>query len=165
MKTYSAGAADVVRKWHVIDADGQTLGRLASQIAQLLKGKHKPQYTPHLDVGDFVIVVNAASFRVTGKKISQKAYYRHSQYHGGLKVQRLDRMRETHPTRVIEHAVKGMLPHNRLGDAMLRKLKVYAGGTHPHEAQIRAETKRHKQIAQPVAQVTESQVTTPREGA
>lgn len=165
MKTYSASAADVERKWHVLDAGGQTLGRLASQVAQLLKGKHKPQYTPHLDVGDFVIVVNAASVRLTGRKVSQKAYYRHSQYHGGLKVVRLEKMLATRPTRVIEHAVRGMLPHNRLGEAMFRKLKVYSGRTHPHESQVRAQAKGEKRAAQPASPASEPRATTPREEA
>jgi large subunit ribosomal protein L13 len=138
MRTYSVKASDIERKWWVIDASGKTLGRLATEVAGLLKGKHKPMYSPHLDVGDFVIVVNASRVRVTGNKLTQKIYYRHSQYPGGLKSTSLARMMETHPTRVIEHAVKGMLPHNRLGAAMFRKLKVYPGAEHPHEAQVKA---------------------------
>ena len=138
MRTYSTRAADIDRKWWVIDAADKTLGRLATEVAVLLKGKHKPTYTPHIDVGDYVIVVNAAKVRVTGNKLTQKIYYRHSQYPGGLKSTSLKRMMETHPTRVIEHAVKGMLPHNRLGSAMIKKLKVYPGAEHPHEAQVKA---------------------------
>jgi large subunit ribosomal protein L13 len=138
MRTYSTKASDIERKWWVIDASGKTLGRLASEVAGLLKGKHKPIYAPHLDVGDNVIVVNAAKVRVTGDKLTKKIYYRHSQYPGGLKSTSLAKMMETHPTRVIEHAVKGMLPHNRLGAAMFRKLRVYPGPEHPHEAQVGA---------------------------
>lgn len=144
MKTYSAKASDIERKWHVIDAAGKTLGRMASDVAQLLKGKHKPQYTPHMDVGDFVIVVNAAKVRLTGGKLSHKIYYRHTQYPGGLRAVKLERLMQVRPTRVVEHAVKGMLPHNRLGQAMLRKLKVYAGETHPHAAQIQSQLKQEK---------------------
>ena len=141
MRTYSTKASDIERKWWVMDASGKTLGRLASEVAGLLKGKHKPIYSPHLDVGDYVIVVNAAKVRVTGNKLTQKIYYRHSQYPGGLKSTSLKRMMETYPTRVIEHAVKGMLPHNRLGAAMLKKLKVYPGAEHPHQAQVTATEK------------------------
>ncbi|HEY48506.1 MAG TPA: 50S ribosomal protein L13 [Dehalococcoidia bacterium] len=137
MKTYSTKAADIDRKWWVLDASDKTLGKLASEVAILLKGKHKPIYSPHIDVGDYVIVINAAKVNVTGKKLTQKMYYRHSQYPGGLKSTSLKRMMETHPTRVVEHAVKGMLPHNRLGAAMIKKLKVYPGADHPHEAQVK----------------------------
>lgn len=133
--------SDIERKWWVVDASGKTLGRLSTEVAILLKGKHKPVYSTHLDVGDYVIVVNAAKVMVTGNKLTQKTYYRHSQYPGGLKAIRLGEMLESHPTRVVEHAVKGMLPHNRLGTAMLRKLKVYAGAEHPHGAQVRASEK------------------------
>jgi len=136
MKTYSTKSSDLTPQWHVIDASGKTLGRLASEVATLLKGKHKPIYTPNLNTGDFVIVVNAAKVRVTGNKAQQKVYYRHSGYPGGLKSTTLARMMQTHPTRVIEYAVKGMLPHNRLGRDMLRRLKVYAGDTHPHQPQV-----------------------------
>ncbi len=136
MKTYSPKAADVVRSWHVIDASGQTLGRLASEIAQLLKGKHKPYYAPHMDVGDFVVVINAEKVRVTGDKLESKMYYRHSGYPGGLRAVKLSKQLETFPGRVVEHAVRGMLPHNALGRAMYKKLKVYAGPTHPHGAQV-----------------------------
>lgn len=138
MGTYSTKASDIERKWLVMDASGKTLGRLASEIASLLKGKHKPIYSPHLDVGDYVIVVNAAEIKVTGNKLTQKIYYRHSGYPGGLKSITLGRMMETHPTRVIEYAVKGMLPHNRLGAAMFKKLKVYPGAEHPHQGQVKA---------------------------
>ena len=141
MRTYSTKASDIEREWWVMDASGKTLGRLASEIAGLLKGKHKPIYSPHLDVGDYVIVVNAAKVRVTGNKLTQKIYYRHSQYPGGLKSTSLKRMMETYPTRVIEHAVKGMLPHNRLGAAMFKKLKVYPGAEHPHQAQVKVTEK------------------------
>ncbi len=135
MKTYSTKASDIHRQWHLLDASGKTLGRLATQIATLLKGKHKPIYAPHMDTGDFVVVVNASKVLVTGKKAEQKMYYHHSGYPGGLKSESFNRMIEKHPMRVIEHAVKGMLPHNRQGRAMLRRLKVYAGDTHPHQAQ------------------------------
>ena len=136
MKSYSPKAADIVRSWHVVDASGQTLGRLASEIAQLLKGKNKPYYAPHMDTGDYVVVVNADKVRVTGDKLETKVYYRHSGYPGGLKAVKLGTQLQVFPTRVIEHAVKGMLPHNALGRAMYRKLKVYAGPTHPHGAQV-----------------------------
>jgi len=141
MRTYSTKVSDIERKWHVIDASGKTLGRLATEAAVLLKGKHKPMYTPHLDVGDYVVVVNADKIEVTGKKLTQKIYYHHSNYPGGLKSVSLEKMLETHPTRAVEHAVKGMLPHNRLGAAMFKKLKVYAGAEHPHKAQVKAAEK------------------------
>ena len=136
MKTYSTKAMDIERQWHVMDASGKTLGRLASQIARLLMGKHKPIYAPYLDTGDYVIVLNAAKVRVTGNKAKQKIYYRHTGYPGGLKAVAFEDMLAKHPTRVIEYAVKGMLPHNRLGRAMFKKLKVYAGDSHPHQAQV-----------------------------
>jgi len=143
MKTYSARAADIERQWHVIDASGKTLGRLATQIARLLMGKHKPTFSPNLDTGDYVVVINADKVYVTGNKAKQKFYYRHSGYPGGLKSITLEKMMQTNPIRVIEHAVKGMLPHTRLGAAMMKKLKVYAGETHPHVGQItKAETKK-----------------------
>jgi large subunit ribosomal protein L13 len=125
----------------VIDASGQTLGRLASQVAVLLMGKHKPQYVPYIDTGDFVIVLNASKIKVTGNKAKQKMYYRHSGYPGGLKEVNFEKMLDTHPVRIIEHAVKGMLPSNRLGRAMYKKLKVYEGDSHPHEAQVRGSSK------------------------
>ncbi len=134
-KTYSAKPEEIERTWYVVDAEGKTLGRLATEIAKILRGKHKPIYTPHVDTGDFVIVVNADKVRVTGKRLDQKIYYRHSGYIGGLKAVSLRRMLETHPERVIEHAVKGMLPKNRLGRKMYKKLKVYASPDHPHQAQ------------------------------
>jgi large subunit ribosomal protein L13 len=136
MKTYTVKAGEIERRWYVVDAKDQVLGRLASSIATILRGKHKPTYSPHLDVGDFVIVVNAKDIRLTGKKASQKTYFRHSGYIGGDRQIPFRRMRERHPDRVIRLAVKGMLPKNSLGRAMLRKLKVYAGPEHPHEAQL-----------------------------
>jgi large subunit ribosomal protein L13 len=137
MKTYSVKAKEIVPQWHVVDAADQSLGRVAAQVASLLRGKHRPNFTPHLDMRDFVVVVNAARVRITGNnKMRQKTYYRHSRYPGGLKETRLERMMSTHPTRVIEHAVRGMLPHNRLGAKLRRHLKVYAGPEHPHEAQV-----------------------------
>jgi len=132
MKTYSTKMADIEREWHIIDASGKTLGRLATQIAGLLMGKHKPIFSPNLDTGDFAIVINADKVRVTGNKTKQKIYYRHSGYPGGLKSITLEKMMQTNPTRVIEHAVKGMLPHTRLGANMKKKLRVYAGDTYPH---------------------------------
>jgi large subunit ribosomal protein L13 len=137
MKTYSTKASDIEREWHVIDASGKTLGRLASEVAQLLRGKHKPIYVPHLDTGDYVIVINADKVRVTGNKAKQKLYYRHSGYPGGLKSTSLAEMMESQPTRAIEHAVRGMLPKNPLGRAMFKKLKVYAGPNHPHQALVK----------------------------
>ncbi len=138
MKTYSTKISDIERQWHVIDASGKVLGRLATQIAGLLMGKHKPIFCRHLDTGDFVIVLNADKVTVTGNKVKQKVYYRHSGYPGGLKTITFEKMMQTHPTRVIEHAVKGMLPHNRLGAKIFKKLKVYAGDAHPHLAQTKA---------------------------
>lgn len=135
MKTYTAKAADIKREWFVVDATDKTLGRLASQIAQVLTGKHKPIYTPHMDCGDFVIVVNAGKVRVTGRKLDQEFYYRHSGYPGGLRSVSLREQMQTHPERVITLAVRRMLPKNRLGRAMIKKLKVYAQAEHPHEAQ------------------------------
>jgi large subunit ribosomal protein L13 len=136
MKTYSAKAADLDPQWYVIDAEGQVLGRLASQIAQILRGKHKPTFTPHLNSGDFVIVINADKIAVTGKRLDQKVYYRHSQYPGGLKQVTLRQVLQgKHPERAIEHAVRGMVMHNRLGADIMRRLKIYAGPEHPHQAQ------------------------------
>ena len=137
MKTYSAKKDDIKREWHVIDASGKTLGRLATRIASLLMGKHKPIFTPNQDVGDFVVVINADRVRVTGNKPKQKVYYRYSGYPGGLKSISLEKLMQTNPTRVIEHAVKGMVPHTRLGARMMKKLRVYAGDSHPHLAQIK----------------------------
>ena len=138
MKTYSTKEADIKREWLVVDASGEVLGRLATRVAHRLMGKHKPMFTPNLDTGDYVIVINADKVRVTGKKAKQKVYYRHSGYPGGLKSITFEKVMQTHPTRVIEHAVKGMLPHNRLGAIMMKKLRVYVGGAHPHLAQIKA---------------------------
>ena len=135
MKTYVTKPAEVERKWYVIDAEGQTLGRLASKIATILRGKHKPIYNPSVDCGDFVIVVNAEKIHVTGQRMDQKVYYRHSGYPGGLSEITLRRQLERHPTRAIELAVRGMLPKNKLGRKMIKKLKVYAGEEHPHQAQ------------------------------
>ncbi len=135
MRTYVATPKTRERNWVVVDATGQTLGQLATQIADTLRGKNKPEYTPHCDVGDFVIVVNAERIAVTGKKMEEKRYYRHSGYPGGLKSRTLAEMLERRPEEVIRKAVKGMLPRNRLGRAQLRKLKVYAGPDHPHAAQ------------------------------
>jgi large subunit ribosomal protein L13 len=135
MKTYTAKAGQVEQGWFVVDAQGKVLGKLATQIATRLRGKHKPEYTPHVDTGDYVIVVNAAKVRVTGRKAEDKVYYRHSGYPGGIKETNFTKLRAAKPERVIQHAVKGMLPKGPLGYAMLRKLKVYAGATHPHSAQ------------------------------
>ena len=135
MKTYTPKAPDIQRNWWVVDAEGQVLGRLASQIAQVLRGKHKPMFTPHLDTGDFVVVINADKVRLTGNKAEDKAYFRHTGYMGGEKFIPFKEMLDKHPDRVIELAVKGMLPKNNLGRLMRRKLKVFAGPTHPHEAQ------------------------------
>lgn len=135
MRTFTAKEAEIKRDWYVVDAQGQTLGRLASQIAPILKGKHKPIYTPHLDCGDFVIVVNAEKVRVTGRKLDQQFYYHHSGYPGGLAIISLRDQLDRHPKRVLEAAVMGMLPKNRLGRRMIKKLKVYAGDSHPHQAQ------------------------------
>jgi large subunit ribosomal protein L13 len=126
---------DIQRNWYVVDASGQTLGRLASEVARIVRGKHKPIYSPSADVGDFVIVLNAEKVHVTGRKLDQKMYYHHSGYPGGIKEVSLRRMLEEHPTRVIEHAVRGMLPKTKLGRKMIKKLKVYAGSDHPHQAQ------------------------------
>ena len=135
MKTYTARAEDLEREWFLVNAEGKTLGRLASEIAQVLRGKHKPIYTPHLDCGDYVIVVNAEKVRVTGRKLDQKMYYRHTGYPGGIKSISLRNQLQKHPERVLQAAVRGMLPKNRLGRKMLKKLKVYAGDSHPHQAQ------------------------------
>jgi large subunit ribosomal protein L13 len=135
MRTYQATAQDRERDWYVVDAEGKTLGRLATQIADVLRGKRKPTFTPHIDVGDFVIVVNAERIEVTGNKRADKRYYRHSGYPGGLKSRTLQEMLDRRPEEVIRRAVKGMLPRNRLGRKQLTKLKVYAGPDHPHAAQ------------------------------
>ena len=135
MKTYVTKAGDVDQKWYVVDADGQTLGRLSTQIATILRGKHKPIFNPSVDCGDYVVVVNAEKIQVTGRRMDQKMYYRHSGYHGGLTEISLRDQLQKYPNRVIEAAVKGMLPKNRLGRKMIKKLKVYAGPEQPHEAQ------------------------------
>lgn len=135
MKTYVVKPKEIVRDWYVVDAEGKTLGRLASKIAQVLKGKHKPFYAPNCDTGDHVIVINADKVQVTGNKLSQKRYYRHSMYPGGLKSILLEDQLEQHPTRVLKAAVKGMLPKTKLGRAMIKKLKIYAAPEHPHQAQ------------------------------
>jgi large subunit ribosomal protein L13 len=133
--THVVKASDIEREWFVVDAAGQTLGRLASNVARILRGKHKAIYSPHLDVGDYVVVVNAERIAVTGRKMDQKMYYRHTGYPGGLKSITLREQLVRHPTFAVRAAVKGMLPKNRLGRRMLRKLKVYAGAEHPHQAQ------------------------------
>ena len=135
MKTYYAKPNEVEREWLLIDAEGLVLGRLAVEVAKILRGKNKPQYTPHVDTGDFVVIVNADKVRVTGNKATDKRYYRHSGYPGGLKSETFEEAMAKHPERVIEHAVKGMLPKTTLGRAQAKKLKVYAGPDHPHTAQ------------------------------
>ena len=135
MKTFSAKPETVVQDWYVVDAEGKTLGRLSTEIARRLRGKHKPEYTPHVDTGDYIVVVNAEKVRVTGNKASDKMYYRHSGYPGGIKSMSFKQLIERAPERAIETAVKGMLPRNPLGREMYRKLKVYAGTEHPHAAQ------------------------------
>jgi large subunit ribosomal protein L13 len=135
MKTYTPKVTDIQRRWLVVDAEGKVLGRLASEVASLLRGKHKPMFTPHLDTGDFVIVVNADKVRLTGNKAENKTYFRHTGYMGGEKLIPFKDMQAKHPERIIELAVKGMLPKNNLGRLMRRKLKVYTGPDHPHEAQ------------------------------
>ncbi len=135
MKTWNAKAESLERRWYVVDAEGQTLGRLATQIADTLRGKRKPEYTPHVDTGDFVVVVNAEKITVTGTKLDDKRYYRHSGYPGGLRSRTLREELDRRPTEVVRRAVKGMLPRNRLARRQITKLKVYAGPEHPHEAQ------------------------------
>lgn len=139
-KPYETKASDLKPKWHVVDAEGETLGRLATRIATILNGKHNPLYVPHLLTGDYVIVTNAEKIRVTGRKVEQKMYYRHSGYHGGLTERKLADMLEKHPDRVIRQAVKGMLPKNSLGRKMLKRMKVYVGPDHPHAAQVSGQT-------------------------
>ena len=135
VKTYSIKADEIHKDWFVADAENKALGRLASKVAQTLKGKHKPTYTPHMDMGDFVVIVNAEKIRVSGNKEMQKTYFSHSGYPGGTKEVDLYTMRRRHPERVIQNAVKGMLPHNRLGRQMMRNLKIYSGPDHPHSSQ------------------------------
>ena len=139
-KSYETKASDLKPRWHVVDAEGQTLGRLATSIATILNGKHNPLYVPHLLTGDYVVVTNAEKIRVTGNKVQQKMYYRHSGYHGGLTERTLADMLEKHPDRVIRQAVKGMLPKNSLGKKMLKRMKVYVGPDHPHDAQLSGQT-------------------------
>ncbi|MEG1751225.1 MAG: 50S ribosomal protein L13 [Raoultibacter sp.] len=141
MKTYYAKPSEVERAWVLIDAEDQVLGRVATKAAHILKGKHKPTYTPHIDTGDFVVIINADKIRVTGNKLTAKEYFRHSGFPGGLKSETLEEAMAKHPERVIEHAIKGMLPKNTLGRAMGKKLKVYAGAEHPHMAQQPQEIK------------------------
>lgn len=141
MKTYHAKPKEIEREWFIIDATDQVLGRLASKAAHILKGKHKPQYTPHIDTGDFVIITNAEKVRLTGNKAQAKVYKHHTGHPGGLKEETFSEALEKHPERIIEHAVKGMLPKNTLGRAQGMKLKVYAGSEHPHAAQIPTELK------------------------
>jgi len=136
MKTYSAKPLEIERKWYVIDAEGEILGRLATRIANILRGKNKPEYTANVDTGDFVIVINAEKIRVTGKKETDKKYYRHTGFPGGLKIATFKQLMEKNPAAALEKAVKGMLPHNTLGDDQFQKLKVYAGTEHPHSAQL-----------------------------
>ena len=138
MKTYSVKASEINRQWHVIDATDKILGRLATEVARLLMGKGKPMFCRHLDTGDYVVIVNAEKIRVSSNKLKQKLYYRHSGYPGGFKSIALEEMLKAKPAWVIEHAVKGMLPKNRLGNSMVKKLKVYAGDSHPHLAQTGA---------------------------
>ena len=135
MKTYVAKPHEIEKKWYVVDASGKTLGRLSTLVADTLRGKRKPIYTPNIDTGDFVVVVNAEKIVVTGKKAEQKTYWRHSGYPGGIKGESYERLLARRPAEIVRRAVKGMLPHNKLGAAQLRKLKVYAGPEHPHEAQ------------------------------
>jgi large subunit ribosomal protein L13 len=150
MKTYSAKAKEIIPQWHVVDAAEQPLGRLAARVASLLRGKHRPQFTPHMDMRDFVVVVNAEKVRVSGNnKMRQKLYRHHTQYPGGLKEITLEKMMARHPTRVIEHAVRGMLPHNRLGAKLRGHLKVYVGAEHPHTAQTGGAPRKPREIAVP----------------
>ena len=136
MKTYSPSAKDIERTWHIVDAADKPLGRTASQVAKLLMGKHKPIYAPHIDTGDYVVVINSAKLTLSGKKAEQKIYYRHSGYPGGLKSPTFKELFGSQPTRVMELAIKGMLPKTSLGRAMFRKLRVYPGSEHPHQAQV-----------------------------
>jgi large subunit ribosomal protein L13 len=135
MRTYMAKPNEVERKWYVVDAEGKTLGRLASEVAAILRGKHKPTFTPHVDTGDHVIIINAEKIELTGKKLTDKLYYRHSLHPGGLKVRTALEMRTNYPEQMLERAVRGMLPKGRLGRQMFKKLHVYRGSEHPHQAQ------------------------------
>ncbi|OGO30508.1 MAG: 50S ribosomal protein L13 [Chloroflexi bacterium RBG_16_56_11] len=142
MKTFTAKPADIKRDWHIIDAADKTLGRLSSQVARLLMGKHKPIYSPAQDTGDFVVVINAARVHVTGKKAQQKVYYRHSGYPGGLRSITLEKMMQQFPTRAIKYSVEGMIPHTHLGRQMKKRLRIFAGAEHPYQSQSRAEIKK-----------------------
>jgi large subunit ribosomal protein L13 len=135
MKTFSAKKEEVERKWFLVDADGKVLGRLASEVSKVLRGKHRPIYTPHIDTGDHVIIVNASKVLLTGKKLKNKIYYRYSGYPGGLKSATAEKLMQTHPERLLQFAIKGMLPKNKLGRSMLKKVKIYAGPNHNHQAQ------------------------------
>jgi large subunit ribosomal protein L13 len=146
MKTYSAKASDIKRDWHLVDASGEVLGRVATRIARLLMGKHKTIFSRHLDMGDFVVVINAEKIRVTGNRAKQKLYYRHSGYPGGLKSISLERILETQPTRAIEYAVKGMLPRNRLGAQMMKRLRIFAGEEHPYRGQIKTASQQEQEV-------------------
>lgn len=147
MKTFTLSSKAVEVRWHVIDATDRPLGRLASQTALLLRGKHRPTFTPHLDNGDFVVVVNASKIRITGRKVQQKTYIRHTGFPGGFRETPLAMLLEKHPDRVISQAVKGMLPHNKLGRVLMKHLKVYGGPDHPHEAQVNAGSKKARSAA------------------
>jgi large subunit ribosomal protein L13 len=147
-KTYTPKASEVTHAWRLVDADGQTLGRLATQIATWLRGKHLPTFSEHMDLGDFVVVVNASGLKVTGNKAQQRMYYRHSTYPGGLKAVALGDLLARHPDQLLKRTVRGMLPHNALGRKMLRKLKVYAGPQHPHAAQFRALEKQQQRTTE-----------------
>jgi large subunit ribosomal protein L13 len=135
MKTFSAKSADVKRDWYIVDATGKVLGRVAAEVARRLRGKHKPEFTPHVDTGDYIVVVNADKLRVTGNKTKDKLYHRHTGYPGGIYSTSFEKLQQKHPERVLQLAVKGMLPKGPLGYAMIKKMKVYAGGEHPHTAQ------------------------------
>lgn len=135
MKTFQISAKEITRKWYLVDAQGKTLGRLATEVADLLRGKRKPTFSPFLDMGDHVVIINAEKVRLTGKKLKQKTYFRHSGYPGGLKSTTAEKLLSQFPERILEHAIRGMLPKNKLGDVIYSKLKVYAGQSHPHEAQ------------------------------
>jgi len=167
VKPHRTRASDLSPVWHVIDAQGRTLGRLSTEIATLLQGKHKPTYVSYLNTGDFVVVVNAEKVRVTGKKLEQKVYYRHSGYHGGLKKQTLSELLAKTPTRVIKQAVKGMLPKNTVGRGMLSRLKLYAGESHPHAAQVNARPKTAKveETQEPASEVIQADTQRPEAGA
>ena len=142
MKTYSARAADITREWHLVDATDQTLGRMSTQIARLIIGKHKPIFTPSQDCGDYVVVINAAKIRFTGNKAKQKLYYRHSGYPGGFKSVSLEKLMQMDPTKVIKHSINGMLPHTRQGAVMRKRLRVFNDAEHPHAAQLQANTEK-----------------------